>query len=323
LALLGNDDLIVMLHVGTGGEARWATFQAIGLFGRLIPLQSGRYPREKVYPRSMAVDGTSTLHVLNAAEHGESEVATFMISADGTLTTLKVRQLWLSPLGLCLTRPGELAFLIANQSAHTLEVISGEDAASSLTHWVSPTLTDIGALHAADLTCHAGSFYVAVSNGTHVFITMTGVVKWKLVGVGRHVSLSAAVDLASNETVLGLVNDGGFCYNSESHNKLADLKVCDRIPRRCPTNLDYTAGPVQDWVEFVNGELDFATPCGILLHGTYDFGFTPSLSMVSMANSVALLAVHEGLSFGQHTCSSCGIPAPKPGKLILDGFLLT
>merc|ERR1711976_969161 len=108
---------------------------------------------------------------------------------------------------------------------------------------------------------------------------MSGHPTWKLVGVGSTASLSAG-DSSGTQTMVSLVVAGGFCFNSHKHNTQAPVKVCDQHPVPCPSALDYTVGWFQKWMDFIGGT-DLATPCGQLLHGTYDFGAHPSTAIMS------------------------------------------
>merc|ERR1712050_568140 len=82
-----------------------------------------------------------------------------------------------------------------------------------------------------------------------------------------------------------------------------------------------TIGTAGQWLEFIRSS-KLVTPCNeFLLHGTYDFGVTPSSTLTSNGSSVSLLAMHAGV--GAENQCKCGSTVPRPaGKLVLDGFML-
>lgn len=323
LALLRDGTVLSVVHSVAGGQVWWATYRVDSMLGPIEVLKVGQYQKEALVVQTVA-DGANKMYLLIMKDDQQAEIATLTLAADGSLATTEVKPLQLHPVAMCLRSGGTMAFLVTNASSNTLDVVIASDPLAANAIWTSPSLSELGAtesLISFALQCTEEAIFVAAGNGTHVFAAMSESLHWKLVGVGRKLSVSSAQEPATGADVISLVNDGGFCYTSHSHNTAADVKVCDQTPVSCSTNLDYTFGSVADWKSFVESDVDVVTPCSRLLHGTYDLGRNPTSALVATGKDLALITVHEGLSkLDTLSCKACGDPVPNYGKLVLDGF---
>ena len=135
---------------------------------------------------------------------------------------------------------------------------------------------------------------------------------WTTIGVGNHIDISV-----SSGGVVMLVTDYGFCYNSHKHNTRSTEKVCSSIPTPSKHVLDYNIGYEKDWVALLTSDERFIamsslsntddsqesesnryiTPCHKrILHGSFDQGLRPSVSLSSLTSVPFFLELHEGLS---------------------------
>jgi hypothetical protein len=169
------------------------------------------------------------------------------------------------------------------------------------------------------------------SSGNLVFVSVT----WISVTVGQHISIS----YSPLSNVLLLLNDGGYCYNSHTHNTRATPSVCSSFPTSTEYILDYTVGFLSDWLTAIResqcvvttllpgvDEMCFlASPCHQrLLHGTYDEGSKPTvaLSRMSSADGVSntfFIELHEGYNLRFKHGAGCGEPIHRDG-IVLDSF---
>eukprot|EP01034_Spumella_vulgaris_P027431 gene27431-34145_t len=175
--------------------------------------------------------------------------------------------------------------------------------------------------------------------------------RWVQITAGRHFSLSSN----SQDGMLSLHNDYGYCYNSHSHNTRATPLVCSSSPQPTQYTLDYSLGAAEEWVNMVRtsscvvsssatkGEesVTKSSTCFALnachdsiLHGSYDQGSSPEVVLTSLTKTDGtsksfLLELHQGVSTSLSTASlnhaetpgfgGCGEPIHRDG-VVVDSF---
>lgn len=180
------------------------------------------------------------------------------------------------------------------------------------------------------------------SLGKIVFMKTGTASAWISVTVGQRI----AVSYSPLSNVLMLVNDGGYCYNSHTHNTRAIPSVCSSFPTSTEYILDYTVGFINDWLNAIRDsqcvvttlatdnlrtlppgidEMCFlATPCHQrLLHGTYDQGSKPTIVLSRMSSpnvsNSFFIELHEGYNLRFKHGAGCGEPIHRDG-IVLDSF---
>ena len=101
--------------------------------------------------------------------------------------------------------------------------------------------------------------------------------------------------------------------------------------------MDYTVANTADWLELYQlTETETQSPNMItnintnteymlhvchdkILHGTYDQGSFPSISMIKQDNEFYFIALHEGVHNHTVITNKCGIPIKYDG-IVLDNF---
>jgi hypothetical protein len=144
------------------------------------------------------------------------------------------------------------------------------------------------------------------------------------------VAFSSSLGADTKSDALMLVADHGYCYNSHTHNTRSFPTVCDSGPTVVtPYTMDYSFGLLNDWKsllrtsECVTNKNDcFAvTVCNErVLHGSYDQGSKPAVTMISLPGGAPLFVeVHEGLSESVTVDAGCGEPYRRE-SIVIDAF---
>mmetsp|Transcript_26360 Transcript_26360/g.56141 ORF Transcript_26360/g.56141 Transcript_26360/m.56141 type:complete len:642 (-) Transcript_26360:321-2246(-) len=174
-----------------------------------------------------------------------------------------------------------------------------------------------GNLEEFDFVDAGGRFLVVASNGSHAFVSFNSG-DWSILGVGRSPSLSIG---SGEDPVIALLMDGGYCFDSNSLHWSSEVKICDARPVACREVLTYTVGPLSDWEQVADQGVP-VTPCGVLVHGSYDFGLRPSAVVTATDQGVVVMDVHQSVEGGRDLCG-CGAPRSRvQGGLVLDAFVL-
>lgn len=318
LVPLDDHHFLVVYWAEHAKTFKWITFRAQMFSSDITPLKTGDF-RQGTTPVAFVSEqiNRSSFRITSV---GMFTIEEFVACIDGSLYYIESAPLPSAfgiPLAARPRKSKELALLLHSISPGILLVHSTQGNASEIL-WSLPKFD--GLIVTADFVEVNGTFMAVAGNGTHIFVTSRGSMKWSLLGVGVHVSLSM-LSRTSQDAVIALISDGGYCYNSRSHNTRGAPMVCDQKPAPCKEALDYTIGTMSQWIKLAN-DSELATPCGELLHGTYDLGSSPRSALLGLNDEkVALLAVHVGLSESIESCG-CGKPTWRPGKLVLDGFAL-
>jgi hypothetical protein len=147
----------------------------------------------------------------------------------------------------------------------------------------------------------------------------------KAIGVGR--SPSASILSLKGKTYIAQVHTDSYCGNSESHNKNATVSVCDATPVSTRNIMTYTVGEWSDLTNHLsNSNNTFITNCHRqLVHGMYDMGQHPSITLYNHNDQIAAIEVHDGLvehEFSDH--SGCGTAiAYKHSTIVLDSWIVS
>lgn len=165
-------------------------------------------------------------------------------------------------------------------------------------------------------------------------------VVWVDIGVGDKldVSVSSALHTRGHGTtnsVVMVVSDYGYCYNSHHHNTRSTPVVCSSTPESSKGVLDYSIGLVQDWLDIAlstsdsnNYSSNHITPChSRIFHGSYDQGHNPSVALSSRYKTLrdgtigfSAVELHEGLRDSlTPLVNGCGNPIHRDG-LVLNSY---
>jgi hypothetical protein len=91
------------------------------------------------------------------------------------------------------------------------------------------------------------------------------------------------------------VHGESYCGNSETHNKRADVILCDAMPSPTPHVLTYSLASFSAWVAKLQSKLPLS-PCDLqFVQGAYDQGSNPSLAMfVDAKGALGVAEIHDG-----------------------------
>eukprot|EP01136_Pigoraptor_vietnamica_P022602 Opistho-1_new@73931 len=148
-------------------------------------------------------------------------------------------------------------------------------------------------------------------------------------GPGSNTSVAALSVVGADGVVrvaIAELHSDGFCFNSDWNNKRAFPLVCDAVPTPMALVMDYNVGTWDDFVALAGIAAPYATPCGPVMHGTFDLGRSPSVALHSRrtadgALELGLAEVHAGFGSGSVDCNGCGFPNHFDG-VVLDGWPL-
>eukprot|EP01090_Pellita_catalonica_P021054 TRINITY_DN7780_c0_g1_i1.p1 TRINITY_DN7780_c0_g1~~TRINITY_DN7780_c0_g1_i1.p1 ORF type:complete len:471 (-),score=55.63 TRINITY_DN7780_c0_g1_i1:81-1493(-) len=167
---------------------------------------------------------------------------------------------------------------------------------------------------AATKLLYSFGFNVSVSAGTGSgFITSSPM----LYDVGSDVSITARNGMFAE------VHANGYCYNSESHNKRADISVCKSLPKSEDGVLVYSYSTLDSWLQFLeNPKNGYVNSCNHhIMHGAYDEGFFPDVALLEAGSSFGIVEVHEGVGADFVDQAKCGRASSVDG-VVLDSWHL-
>ena len=149
-----------------------------------------------------------------------------------------------------------------------------------------------------------------------------------------------------NEGVLLLLHGDGFCQHNEKQNKQAKPGLCDLTEPPSGAGakgvLVYSYGSPTAFAQKLAAAGSSASVMSAcdpnVMHGAYDQGFNPSGAIFRAfepdsgggdnddGGVVSVAAVHEGVAGGANHAAidvgMCGLPKPRPGSIVLDGWRL-
>ena len=151
-------------------------------------------------------------------------------------------------------------------------------------------------------------------------------IEWVDIGVGEKVdvSVSSPVGTVAHgelDSVVIVVSDFGYCFNSHKHNTRSSPTICSSSPEPSKHVLDYSVGFARDWL--VTSSM--ITPCDSrIFHGSYEQGSNPSvaLSATYREGSDGLIEfrafeVHEALRDSvSPLVNGCGNPVHRNGVVV-------
>jgi len=182
-------------------------------------------------------------------------------------------------------------------------------------------------IYTSVLCLNASTGVLEVNGGT-----MTGVA----VDVGSDTSVSLYT--FNGQLMVLEVHSDGFCWNSEPNNKQPTPATCSNTPTSVQYVLNYNFGSFDNWATHVQNIINhknqsynldsiFSSCHPTILHGAYDSGSSPRVSLFSANyNSTEVLLhaeVHVGLPQVFNDTSQCGFAVPREGQLVLDSWFLT
>ena len=143
--------------------------------------------------------------------------------------------------------------------------------------------------------------------------------EWINLGIGSNVRVSTA---NGRHLVVGVVLTNSFCWNNERHNKDSYTAVCDQKVKSTPGVLSYAIGPLESWIQHLDGSM--ITPCSSfgVLRGSFDVGFNPVIHLNLINGTfVQVLEAHEAppSSFQNN---HCGMPSYRDG-IVFNGWTMS
>lgn len=219
------------------------------------------------------------------------------------------------------TRLGSLAMALYSSEGPALATVELTDDQLCLVEkqrhcWKSPPLAtsaDLAIFQEGD-ELQALIVVATAAAETYVAMAMLGqegtsrLLGFVLGGVGQRPQVGVGLDSG----LLLVVNEGGYCQNSHSHNTRTAPRVCASaaLAISTPHVLDYTYGTAGAWEQLLQAEPERAfSACNPdVLHGTFHLGSQPAGTVVSLDGTSAAMVVHLGLPAHAADGGGCGRP---------------
>jgi hypothetical protein len=136
-----------------------------------------------------------------------------------------------------------------------------------------------------------------------------------------------------NDVGVAQVQADGYCYNNDIANKRPAPALCDSEPESLDHVLTYNFGLLSQFAAAIDAN-ETITACSTVLHGTYDMGSNPAVSLFipkSLFINLAVVEIHEGVdhfipdldeaSSDKITSATCGNSDAHDG-LVVDSIPL-
>ncbi|EGG20205.1 hypothetical protein DFA_07325 [Cavenderia fasciculata] len=166
-----------------------------------------------------------------------------------------------------------------------------------------------------------GSQYYNISLQSNLVVLDTGVTP----------SMSIAYNPTDSKPHFMMVHGGGYCYNTEIHNKRSSPRVCESTPTPSIDSqvLNYIYGRFDDLLAHIyndtGNQINYISSCDRhLVRGVYNHGSNPSTTLFVTTDqdqqpTLGVIALHQGVSPTYLDMSICGSPIPFNG-LILNSW---
>jgi hypothetical protein len=172
-------------------------------------------------------------------------------------------------------------------------------------------------LSTARVILNSNSSLLFISLNDIIYATEIALIKWVKLSVGTN------IDVSSDNNVIMMVSDNGYCYNSHKHNTRSYPILCSSIPISTPFILDYNIGLTSDWLDLIQTSNSYENDDNFninscnkrILHGTYSQGSFPNLIL----SNDYFIDIHQGIPSLTKDLSGCGEPIHSDG-LILNSF---
>ncbi|GAM16895.1 hypothetical protein SAMD00019534_000700, partial [Acytostelium subglobosum LB1] len=204
--------------------------------------------------------------------------------------------------------PNTPSFTVANLTAVSANNSSSSCAYDALVFYSSGDSQEIGGF----ALCFDQNLFATLVAGPTVL------------GVGANPQASI-VNFQGNDHVM-LVNDQGYCFNTETRNKRPYPRVCESQALAVSGSraLNYNYGLLSDYLQHVHQNVAFSPCSEIVLHGAYDQGSFPSIAIFQTVDAtgnstIGVIELHQGVPADFVDTAACGAPTTH-ADLVIDSW---